>query len=680
MPKEVPKDVVKRARQLRETLTHHGRLYHALDKPEISDEAYDSLMRELISLETEYPSTRSATSPSLRVGGKPLSEFKKVKHQVRQWSLNNVFGFDELREWEERITRILAREFERTDLSLSYDTELKIDGLKVVLTYKDGVFVTGATRGDGIIGEDVTENLRTIGSIPLELPKKINCVCVGEVWLAQTELARINKGREKAGEPLFANTRNAAAGTLRQLDPRVTAGRNLDTFVYDIIVQEGGKETLPPPKTQAEKLKILTSLGFNVEPHATVCASIDEIEKMYRSWGSKREKQEFGIDGLVIKINDLSLWNMLGYTGKAPRFAVAYKFPAEQVTTKIEDITLQLGRTGVLTPVAHLTPVLVAGSTVSRATLHNEDEIRRLDVRIGDTVILQKAGDVIPDIVSVVKDLRTGKEKEFHFPKTFPACGGDGAIERVPGEAAWRCVSKHSFEQQKQKLYYFVSKKAFNIDGLGPRIIDLLLEEGLITTPDDIFSLEEGDIAVLPGLGEKSAHNLLSAIEKAKDVPLARFLTALSISGIGEETAHDLAAYFGSIEKVRTATKEDFDRIPGVGDVLAVSLEAWFKEKQNKKLIDNLCKEVRIIEEETRSASPTFAGKTFVITGTLSSMGRDEAKDAVRIRGGTVAGSVSKKTDAVIVGDTPGSKYDKAIELDIPVWDEKTFLRRLKET
>lgn len=678
MSKQTPKDAIRRVEQLRETLARHGRLYHVLDKPEISDEAYDSLMRELISLETTYPSLKSATSPSLRVGGEPVAKFKKVTHTVRQWSLDNVFSFDELREWEERVRRILERDFERKDVPLSYDTELKIDGLKVVLTYENGIFVCGATRGDGITGEDVTENLRTIRSIPLELPKKISCVCVGEVWLPRHELERINEERRKNDEPLFANTRNAAAGTLRQLDPRITAKRNLDTFVYDIIVRPGGKDNIAEPKTQSERLTLLTSLGFNVEPHATLCMSIDAINVMYRSWETKREKQEFGIDGLVVKINDLSLWDMLGYTGKAPRFAVAYKFPAEQVTTKVEDITLQLGRTGVLTPVAHLSPVLVAGSTVSRATLHNEDEIKRLDVRIGDTVILQKAGDVIPDIVSVVKEMRTGKEKEFHFPKTFPACGGDGKIERIPGEAAWRCVSKHSFEQQKQKLYYFVSKKSFDIDGLGPRIIDLLLEEGLITTPDDIFSLEEGDIAVLPGLGEKSARNLLAAIEKAKDVTLARFLTALSIAGIGEETAHDLAAYFGSIDAVREATEEDFDRIPNVGGVLARSLAAWFKNKENKKLVDHLLKVVRVTKGESKKTSPAFLGKTFVITGTLSSMGRDEAKDEVRMRGGTVSGSVSKQTDVVVVGENPGSKYDKAQEFGVPVWDEKTFLKKLK--
>jgi DNA ligase (NAD+) len=676
--RRISKETKKRLKQLREEISHHQNLYHVKDTPKISDEAYDSLLKELVFLEKKYPEFDNDTSPSKRVGGRPSEGFKKITHKVRQWSLDNVFTFEELKGWESKVYRVLEREFEIKPAKLSYCVELKIDGLKAVLTYKNGKFISGATRGDGVVGEDVTHNLRTIGSVPLNLRKKIDLTVSGEVWLSHKEFKKINKKREKNGEALFANPRNAAAGTIRQLDPKVAAERKLSTFIYDINHIENSDDKIIPPKNQIEELKLLKSLGFKVESHGKECKNLEEIEQFYKKWTKEKEKEDFGIDGVVIKVNDAETQRKLGHTGKSPRFAIAYKFPAEQVTTKVEDIVLQVGRTGVLTPVAHLTPVFVDGSTVSRATLHNEDEINRLDVRIGDTIILQKAGDVIPDIVEVVTSLRTGREKKFKFPNKVEACGGDASIERVEGQAAWRCVDRNSFTQRQHKLYYFVSKKAFNIDGLGPKIIDLLLEENLINTPDDIFTLKEGDLSALPGLGEKSAKNIISEIQSSKEISLSKFLVSLSIDGVGEETARDFAKYFASIEKIAGASLEELEKIEGVGSVVAKSIIDWFADKNNKKLIKNLLKEIKI-KNEGLKVNKKLSGKTFVITGTLESMGREEAKEEVRIRGGSVSSSVSKKTDFIVAGENPGSKVDKGQVLGASILDEKAFLSLLKK-
>lgn len=678
MSKEIPKSVKNRVEQLRETIDNHRYLYNVLDKPTISDEAYDSLMTELIALETEFPELFSSTSPSVRVGGEPLDSFKKVKHAERQWSLNNVFSFEELVGWEDKILRILNREFEFSGSKLFYTNELKIDGLKIVLTYKNGELVSGVTRGDGVVGEDVTHNIKTIGSIPLLLRKKVNLIAGGEVWLSNTEFERINKERSKKKEALFANPRNAAAGTIRQLDPKVARMRKLDTFMYDINSVESADDDVATPETQEEELKLLTDLGFKVEQHFSKLNNLSEIPKIYKQWNKKKEKMDFGIDGMVIKVNDIKIQRMLGFTGKSPRFAIAYKFPAEQVTTVVEDIVLQIGRTGVLTPVAHLRPVTVAGSTVSRATLHNEDEIRRLDVRIGDTVILQKAGDVIPDIVEVVKDLRSGKEKKFVFPKKVSTCGGDGSIERIEGQAAWRCTDTNSLEQQKQKYYYFVSKKVFNIDGLGPRVIDVLLSEGLITSYDDIFTLKKGDLAGLVGLGEKSADNLLESIEKARTTTLPRFIMSLSINGVGEETAHDLTQHFGSLDLILKATLEDFEKIEGIGDIVANSLFNWLRDEYNRESMEKLLKEI-IIKDSESNVRKVFSDKSFVVTGTLHSFSRDEAKEEIRLRGGSVSSAVSKNTDFVVAGENPGSKFKKAKDLGIVILDEKAFTKSLNK-
>jgi DNA ligase (NAD+) len=660
--------------KLIKAIEHHQYLYHVEDKPEITDEAYDSLMRELLAIEAKHPELISPLSPSQRVGGAPLKEFIKVKHEVRQWSFDDVFDFAELKKWEEKIKRMIEKEPGLREEKLEYCCELKIDGLKIILTYKNGEYVLGATRGDGQVGENVTENLKTIKSIPFFLQEKVNIIAVGEAWMNKNELEKINVERKKAGEQIFANTRNAGAGSIRQLDPKVTAQRKLDTFIYDIDKADIVKDL----ETQSEELQLLKKLGFKTNPYFKVVNNLAEVEKYYQEWNKKKDKLEYGLDGIVIKMNSRKIQEALGYTGKTPRWGVAYKFPAEQVTTVVEDIVLQVGRTGVLTPVAHLTPVTVAGSVVSRATLHNEDEIKRLDVRVGDTVILQKAGDVIPDIVQVLTDLRTGKEKPYQFPEFVADCGGDGKIERVPGQVAWRCVSKNSFAQKRRKFYHFVSKKAFNMDGCGPKIIDVLLDNNLISDFSDIFTLKRGDLLSLPRFAEKSVDNLLASVEKSRQINLPKFLVGLSISQVGEETAIDLANHFGSIENIKKASFDELQNLDGVGPIVAQALVSWFADKNNQKLLENLLKQVSFQRLNLGSGKKfnlgKLAGKSFVITGTLSKMGRDEAKDKIRSLGGDVSESVSAKTAYLVAGENAGSKLDKAQKLGVKILSEKDFL------
>ena len=672
-----------RYEKLLKLIEHHQHRYHVLDQPEITDEAYDSLLRELLAIEAEQPELKSPLSPSARVGGAVLKDFKKVKHEVRQWSFDDVFDFAELQKWEEKIKRLLERSSQSLALNpqkgsalaskLEYCCELKIDGLKVILTYKDGAFVAGATRGDGAVGEDVTENLKTIKSIPFFLLEKADLIAVGEAWMNKKELDRINAERKKVGEPVFANTRNAGAGSIRQLDPKITSARKLDTFIYDVDKISG----LPWPETQGEELTLLKKLGFKTNPFFQVVDSLAGVQKFYEDWAKKKDKLEYGLDGIVIKVNSRKIQDVLGFTGKSPRWGVAYKFPAEQVTTVVEDIVLQVGRTGVLTPVAQLSPVRVAGSVVSRATLHNEDEIRRLDVRIGDTVILQKAGDVIPDIVSVLTDLRTGREKPYRFPTAVPACGGDGRIERVPGQVAWRCVNRESFAQKRRQFYHFVSKKAFDLDGCGPKIIDVLLDNNLISTYDDLFTLKRGDLLSLPRFAEKSVDNLLAAIEKSRVVSLPKFLVGLSIPQVGEETAIDLARHFGSLAKLQSADYADLQNLDGVGPIVAQALVSWFADKDNQKLVTNLQKQVKIEAPMSRlnlDIKGKFSGKVFVITGTLSNMSRDEAKVKIRDLGGDISEAVSAKTSYLLAGEKPGTKLARAKELGVKILNEEEFL------
>ena len=664
------KDIKERVDQLKKAIEHHRYLYHVLDKQEISDEALDSLKHELVVLETKYPELITPDSPSQRVAGEPLPEFVKIEHEVPQWSFNDAFFEEDIQDFDARVKRFLSEKY--PGVSPDYVCELKIDGLKVVLTYKKGLLVTAATRGDGKIGEDVTMNVRTIESVPLHLKEDVDIIAEGEVWLSKKELSRINKERAKKGEPLFANARNVAAGSIRQLDPKVVASRKLSVFIYDIA-----KYSKKFPATQREELEELKRLGFKVNPHFELCKGVSDIVAFWKKWQKKNKDEEYLVDGVVIKTDERKYQEELGYTGKAPRFGIAFKFPAEQVTTVVEDIALQIGRTGVLTPVANLTPVSVAGSTVSRATLHNEDEIKRLDVRVGDTVVLQKAGDVIPDIVKVVTEMRTGKEKPYHFPKNVPACGGDGSIERIEGEAAWRCVNKKSFAQQKRKFYHFVSKHAFDIEHMGPKNIDLFLEHGLIVNFDDIFTLKKGDLLTLPRFAEKSAENIIEAIRVRKEILLPKFITSLSIPNVGEETAEDLALKFGTLENIENAPKEELENISGVGDVVAKSVFDWFREKENKDLVRRLLKHVTILRLQKKKATP-LAGMSFVLTGSLSSQSRDDAKEKIKDLGGDVVGSVSKNTTYVVAGAEPGSKYDKAQELGVEILDEEEFLKLLK--
>lgn len=675
----VPKNAIERLNKLKEAITRHRDLYHTHDKPEISDEAYDSLVRELEEIEAAHPDLRTNDSPSVQVGGAPLKEFTKVRHAVAQWSFDDVFDQAELGKWDEKVKNFMRKAGIDTG-SPEYCCELKIDGLKVILTYEKGKLVQAATRGDGTVGEDVTHNIRTIKSIPATLTKPVDLIAVGEVWMSAADLERVNRERAATGEPLYANTRNLAAGSLRQLDPKITASRNLNFFAYDIdrFLPAGRQVGAGLPETQSAELDMLAELGLPTNQHHKVCTSIAEVQDYYELWTKKRHDLGYGLDGIVIKVDSREVQEALGYTGKSPRWGVAYKFPAEQVTTILEDIVFQVGRTGVITPVAVMKPVLVAGSTVSRATLHNEDEIKRLDLRLGDTVILQKSGDVIPDIVSVVQELRPKNSKPFRWPSHVPACGGDGAIERVPGEAAWRCVSRDSFEQMKRKFHYFTSKKCFDIEGLGPQTLDLLIEAGLIATFDDIFTLKRGDLLALPRFAELSADNLMKAIERGRSVTLPRFLAALSIPQVGEETAYDIAKHFKTIFAIQEATKDDFESIYGVGEKVAQSIADWFDSKENRDLVKRLLKHINIVEDPTvAGGSKKLEGKSFVFTGTLPTLEREEGQRLVRVNGGDVSSSVSKKTSYVVAGEEAGSKLDKARDLGVTIISEAEFLKML---
>lgn len=671
----VPKEIIQRVLKLRETIDFHRYNYHVLDKETMSQEALDSLKRELLDLENEYPSLVTPDSPTQRVAGEVMDELKKIKHEVRQWSLQDAFDEKDIKDFDVRVKKVLEKEI-GGKANPSYTAELKIDGLKVVLTYKKGILQTAATRGDGSVGEDVTHNIRVIESVPLKLSKDIDVIVVGEVWIAKDDFDQINKQREKEGLEIFANPRNMAAGSLRQLDPKIAKERRMQVYIYDIDKMDSF------PKTQEEELTLLKDLGFKVNKYWRGYKDIDGIISFWKEWSNKkkREGEQYWIDGVVVKVNERKYQEVLGYTGKAPRFAIAFKFSPEQVTTILEDIIFQVGRTGAITPVACLKPVKVAGSIVSRATLHNEDEIKRLDVCIGDTVILQKAGDVIPQIVSVVKEMRDGKQKKFVWPKKVLGCGGDGSIERIPGQAAWRCVERNSLVLLKRKLHHFVSKKAFDIDGFGPKQVDLFLKEGLIQDAVDVFKIRKEDLLSLPRYAEKSANNLVEAIQKAKVVSLDRFLYALSIDHIGEESARLLAEHFNSLDKIIDANKEQLNHIEGVGEIIADSVYSWFKNENNKDLVNRLRKYISVEDVSKKEIKNNpFKNKTVVVTGTLSTYSREGIEEKLRLLGAKVTSSVSSKTDFVIAGDNPGSKIDKANELGVKVLSERDLKTMLTE-
>lgn len=710
-------EIQARILKLRTTIEHHRYNYHVLDKEEISAEALDSLKRELSELELQYPEFVDIHSPSQRIAGEPLKEFEKVPHKVAQWSYNDAFTGSDMRAFDERVKRFVKDAFGEVGTvrvpNPTYVCELKIDGLKVVLEYVDGKLVCAATRGDGKVGENVTHNVRTIESIPLALRRPENVIVEGEVWLSKKHFEQLNAEQEKLGLPLFANPRNVAAGSIRQLDPKITASRKLDVFIYDLaqVAVLRDEVAAGTPILQSNELTFLKDLGFKVNKHARVCKTIDDVLDFWNEWKNKSKNQDYWIDGVVVKVNEIKYQEALGYTGKAPRFGIAFKFPAEQVTTVVEDIQLQVGRTGVLTPVAHLRPVEVAGSVVSRATLHNQDEIERLDVRIGDTVILQKAGDVIPDIVQVLTELRPKGTRAYTFPTHVAECGGDGSIERIPGQVAYRCVFRGGAAEHRRKLYHFVSKKCFDIDGLGPKQIDAFLENNLISSSDDIFTLKKGDMLPLPRFAEKSVDNILQAIEKARSVSFARFIFALSIDHVGEETAEDIAKHFGSFKEfyekvtsekekdnraqgkkegiqvtgVKSSAFEELSAIYGIGEKVAESIVNWFSNSDNQKLVGRLLAQVNVLDEKLDTSNTDILknskiyGKTFVLTGTLPTMSRDDAKAKIKALGGDVTGSVSKNTDYVLAGEEAGSKLDKAVELGVKVLSEEEFLKMIQE-
>jgi DNA ligase (NAD+) len=678
----IPADVRARYKKLVDSINHYRVQFHVYDREEISEAALDSLKHELSEIENEFPSIIAPNSPSQRVAGKPLPQFNKIRHTIEQWSFNDCFTPEEFYEFDTRVNKFLfgARKgpsfaaAKDGPLQVTYACELKIDGLKIVFTYTQGILTGAATRGDGVVGEDVTQNVKTIESVPLSLTRPIDIIVEGEVWMSTKNLERLNKEQIKEGKPTYANPRNVAAGSIRQLDPALTAARKLDVYFYDVA-----KTSEAFPETQIEELEYLRDLGFKVNPHHVCAKTAADAIAFWERWKDKGRHQEYWIDGVVIKVNEKKYEERLGYTGKAPRFAIAFKFPAEQATTLVEDIQLQVGRTGVVTPVAHLRPVHVAGTVVSRATLHNEDEIRRLDVRIGDTVILQKAGDVIPDIVRILPELRPHSSKPYTFPTHTALCGGDGRIERIPGQAAWRCVNIESPERRKRAFAYFVSKHALDIVGLGKETAAQLIDEGVVTTFDELFELQEGDFLTLEGFAEISAKKAAEAIHKAqKNVPLERVVTALSIANVGEETARDLAQHFGSMEKLRNASLADLEEINGVGGVVAQSVFDWFKDRENQAYLERLLKHLTIVKPNKKLGGK-FADKTFVFTGSLEKMSRDEAQARVRELGGKTAGSVSSKTSYVVAGPEAGSKLDKARELGIEILTETEFQQMLKQ-
>lgn len=658
----------KRIEKLREVINRQRYLYHALDKAEISDEAHDSLKHELWELEQRFPEFITPDSPTQRVGGEPLERFEKVVHREPMLSIEDVFGQEELRDWEQYLKRLAPRE------KLAYFAELKVDGLAVSLVYEQGLLSLGATRGDGQVGENVTHNVKTIDSIPLriesanfKLPERVEVR--GEAYIRKGDFEKFNKEREKKGEEPFANPRNLAAGSIRQLDPKLAASRPLRFIAYDLAGDLG-------QRTHAQEHEMLGALGFPTDNTAKVCASLEDVLSYWKETESQRERLPFPIDGIVVQVNDNALLEKLGVAGKGKRGMRALKFAGREATTRVLDIQVQVGRTGAITPVALLEPVRVQGVTISRATLHNEDEMERLGVKRGDTVVVRRAGDVIPEVVQVLSELRNGSERAFHMPRTCPVCAAP--LARRQGEVIVRCPNKECRAQKREFLYHFVSRRAFDITGLGPKIVDKLAQEHLVSDAADLFTLKAGDLAPLERFAEKSASNIVSAIQRSKRVPLARFLYALGIRHVGEQTALDLAEQFGSLGNLAKAAKEDLEKVPDVGGVVAESLVEWFRAKENLEFLKRLRKAgVKIQSEKRKEISEKLKGKVFVLTGTLQAMTREEAKAKIRELGGEVSESVSKKTSYVVAGENPGSKLKSARKLGIPVLEEREFLNLL---
>jgi DNA ligase (NAD+) len=678
----------KRILQLRKVINEERYNVHVRDRSTMSEAALDSLKKELFDLEHAYPDLVDVDSPTQRVAGKPLAAFKKVRHPARVLSLNDAFSAQDLEDWEARLKKIAPR------AALDYFCELKIDGLDIVLTYEHGLFTVGATRGDGTVGEDVTQNLKTIEAIPLRLDAEAfkkkwkrdlpDTVYVqGEVYLPTKEFERINREQEKNDAPKYANPRNTAAGSIRQLDSSIAASRKLSVFIFNIISDLG-------QETHEELHEMAKVLGFKVEPHSIFAKNLAGVEKFLADWDTKRKKLSYQTDGAVIQVNRTEIFSELGVVGKAPRAAMAFKFPAEEATTVVRDIEVSIGRTGALTPIAIMDPVLVAGTTVSRASLHNEDEVKRLDLRIGDTVIIRKAGDIIPEIVRVLTKLRTGKEKVFKMPRVCPICGGN--VVRREGEAAHYCDNKSCFAIDRERVIHFASKSALNIEFVGPKLIDKLFDADLVADPVDLFKLEKGDLESLPGFGPIAAERALTSIARSKKTDLHRVLYGLGIRHVGSETAVDIARFVAEhwrkkekakptfsqlVSLMKTLTLEDWMHVEGIGETVAESLVAYFKNSTNQKMLKKL-EGIGLEVALPKRVGSALAGKTFVITGTLENYSRELAKQKIIALGGSVASAVSSQTDYLVVGAEPGSKLTKAKALGVSVLDETAFRRILQ--
>lgn len=661
---------IQRLEELKKEIAYHDRRYYVLDDPEISDYQYDQLMRELMAIEEEYPHLVTADSPSQRVGGAPLKEFASYTHRNSLLSLMNAYGTDDLREFHQRVCSDLGKE------EIEYVVEYKIDGLSIALYYEDGILKNGVTRGDGVTGEDVTANVRTVKNIPLRLQNDLPVLeARGEVYLPRNSFARINQQREQNGESLFANCRNAAAGSIRQLDPKVTAQRDLRAFIYTLMYVEGAE-----PATHTQCVELLKEAGFaTMKPF--ISSDIEAICAYCEYWGAHRHDLPFDIDGMVIKINSLADQATLGNRAKNPRWAIAYKFPPEQGITRITDIVVQVGRTGAITPVANLEPIFLAGSTISRATLHNEDFIREKDIRIGDFVVIQKAGEVIPEVVTVLTERRDGSEREFLFPRICPACGAP--VIRLEEEAAWRCSDPMTCPAQvREGIIHFASRDAMNIEGLGPAVIYQLLQAGLIQTAADLYYLQKEQLIALERMGEKSADNLLRSLENSKQRTLAQVIYALGIRLVGQNVAKVLARHFPSIEALQCASYEELVAIDEVGPKIAESINDYFQAGRHTAFLQKLAAagvQLGGGETEEKQENAAFVGKTFVLTGTLPTLDRREASAMIERAGGKTSGSVSKKTDYVLAGENAGSKLTKAQELGITIIDEEIFLQMLEE-
>ncbi len=692
------KNALDRIKKLREAIEEYRYAYHVEDRSIIPDSALDTLKKELVDLETQFPDLITPDSPSQRVAGAPSKKFKKVTHETRMTSLNDVFSAEEMKAWVVRLQNFFAGGPFSVSTESEYYCELKLDGLAIELVYEDGIFVQGATRGDGLVGEDVTTNLKTVDAIPLALypkerveknlkkygldPKKIECapkklVVRGEIFLTKQEFERINKEQEKRGEKIYANPRNVAAGSIRQLDPKITAARKLDSYQYDIVTDIG-------VDTHEHTHMVLSAFGFKVNPHNKKAKNLKEAIAFREYWEEHRKKLPYEVDGTVIIVNENNIFSAGGIIGKAPRGAVAFKFAAIDATTIVEDIVVQVGRTGALTPVAVLRPVAVGGVMITHATLHNADEVARLDIRIGDTVVVSRAGDVIPKILEVIKKLRPVNAKSFAMPTICPIDGSpvikEGAIHK--------CTNPYCGARLKEGLYHFVSRKAFDIRGLGPKILDVFLDNGLIATAADIFDLHEGDIEALPRFGEVSARNIVKEVSEKKNIEISRFVYALGIIHVGEETARLLADELAKKnEHIKNPTelyvtgaqftKEELQSVSDIGPVVAESIYAWFHDKKNERFCEVCTRHGVVIKKEKKGKMQTLKNASFVLTGSLQTMSREEAKEKIRAYGGVTHESVTKQTSYVVAGEAPGSKYEKAKKLGVPILTEPDFLKLL---